>query len=62
MRFIRSDRKLRIMRRSIAIPDEAVYEYVTAVLDLGVPPSEGNLLVHREGELITATTLKIRGR
>lgn len=59
VRFIRSDRKLRIMRRSIAMPDEAVYEYVTAVLDLGVPASQGNLIVHRDGEPVATATLKV---
>jgi putative transposase len=63
VRFIRSDRKLRVMRRSIAMPDEAVYEYVTAVLDFAVPAAEGNLrVVDRDGELIATTSLKIGGR
>jgi hypothetical protein len=63
VRFIRSDRKLRVMRRSIAMPGEAVYEYVTAVLDFAVPVADGNLrVVHRDGELIATTSLKIGGR
>jgi hypothetical protein len=63
VRFIRSDRKLRIMRRALTMPDGAVYEYVTAVLDFGVPMADGNLrVVHRDGELIATASLKIGGR
>lgn len=62
VRFIRSDRKLRVMRRAVQMPDNVVYEYVTAVLDLAIPPPDGNLRVHREGELITTASLKIGGR
>ena len=61
IRFIRSDRKLRLMRRSLQMPAEIVYEYVTAVLDLGVAPADGNLRVHRDGELITTAGLKTGG-
>lgn len=63
VRFIRSDRKLRVMRRAIALPGEVVYEYVTAVLDLAVPPADGNLRVLRDGgELVATASLKIGGR
>jgi len=58
IRFIRSDRKLRLMRRSLQMPAEVVYGYVTAVLDLGVAPAEGNLRVHRDGELVATAGLK----
>lgn len=59
VRFIRSDRKLRLFHRALSLPATAVYEYVTAVLDLGVPPPEGNLLVHRDGELLARHSLPI---
>jgi len=62
IRFIRSDRKLRLMRRSFEMPAAAVYEYVTAVLDLGIPTSEGNLRVQREGELLATASVAIGGR
>jgi transposase InsO family protein len=45
IRFIRSDRKLRLLRRSIEMPETHVYRYVTATLDLAIPIGEGNLLV-----------------
>jgi putative transposase len=59
IRFIRSDRKLRLMRRSITLPREAVYEYVTAVLDLAISPKEGNLLIHHEGTLLAQAAFKL---
>lgn len=62
IRFIRSDRKLRLMRRSFAMPKAAVYEYVTAVLDLAIPASDGNLLVHRSGELLATASVRLGGR
>jgi hypothetical protein len=61
IRFIRSDRKLRLMRRSFEMPRALVYEYVTAVLDLATPPAEGNLRVHREGELLASASIPIGG-
>lgn len=52
IRFIRSDRKLRLMRRQITVPKRLVYRYVTATLDLAVPEREGNLsVIDHEGEL-----------
>ena len=62
IRFIRSDRKLRLLRRSFEMPKALVYEYVTAVLDLAVPPDEGNLHVHRDGELLATASLATAGR
>jgi hypothetical protein len=62
VRFIRSDRKLRLLNRAIAMPDNVVYEYVTAVLDLAIPAGEGNLRVLRAGEIVTTTSIKIGGR
>lgn len=62
IRFIRSDRKLRLMRRSYEMPKALVYEYVTAVLDLAIPPAEGNLRVQRDGELLATASITIGGR
>ncbi len=62
VRFIRSDRKLRLLNRAIPMPETVVYEYVTAVLDLAIPPPEGNLRVLREGEIIATTSITIGGR
>jgi putative transposase len=61
IRFIRSDRKLRLMRRSFEMPRALVYEYVTAVLDLAIPSAEGNLRVQREGELLARASVPIGG-
>ena len=62
VRFIRSDRKLRLLNRAITMPDSVVYEYVTAVLDLATPAAEGNLRVLREGEILATTSITIGGR
>lgn len=62
IRFIRSDRKLRLLRRSIAMPETHVYRYVTAALDLAIPPEEGNLFVtDTDGELVTKTSVRHPG-
>jgi len=45
VRFIRSDLRLRLYRRSWPLPEALVYSYVTVVLDLATPPEHGNLLV-----------------
>lgn len=53
IRFIRSDRKLRLLRRSVEMPETHVYRYVTATLDLEVPDGEGNLVVSdADGEFV----------
>jgi hypothetical protein len=62
VRFIRSDRKLRLLNRALTMPETIVYEYVTAILDLAIPPSEGNLRVLREGEIVATTSIGIGGR
>ena len=62
IRFIRSDRKLRLLRRQIAMPDQLVYRYVTATLDLSIPATEENLLIHHEGELMARSAIPIKGR
>ena len=61
VRFIRSDRKLRLLSRAIPMPDTVVYEYVTAVLDLATPPTEHNLRVLRQGEIVTTSSITIPG-
>lgn len=62
IRFVRSDRKLRLLRRQITMPEELVYRYVTATLDLSIPPTEENLLVHRDGELVARAQIALKGR
>lgn len=62
IRFIRSDRKLRLLRRQIAMPAELAYRYVTATLDLSIPAAEENLLVHHDGELMARSQIPIKGR
>jgi ethanolamine utilization protein EutA (predicted chaperonin) len=44
------------------MPNTAVYEYLTAVLDLAIPPAGGNLRVLRAGEIITTASIAIGGR
>jgi len=58
VRFIRSDRKLRLLNRAIPMPDTIVYEYVTAVLDLAIPADQSNLRVLREGEIVASASIK----
>lgn len=62
IRFIRSDRRLRLLRRSIELPETQVYRYVTATLDLSVPTEEGNLLVSdNDGELVARHSVRRPG-
>ena len=62
VRFIRSDRKLRLLGRAITMPETVVYEYVTAVLDLALEPAEGNMRVLRDGEIVHTASITIGGR
>lgn len=63
IRFIRSDHKLRLLGRAIPMPDGSAYQYVTATLDLALPPDQHNLLISDDhGELLTTAKLPIRGR
>lgn len=62
IRFIRSDRRLRLLRRQITVPEQFAYRYLTATLDLSIPAGEENLLVHHEGELVTRAQIQIKGR
>ena len=59
IRFIRSDHKLRLLSRAIAMPDGSAYQYVTATLDLALPADEHNLLItNDQGELLTTARLR----
>jgi transposase InsO family protein len=62
IRFIRSDRRLRLLRRSIEMPETQVYRYVTAALDLSIPTGKGNLLISdHDGELIATDNVRRPG-
>ena len=61
IRFIRSDHKLRILGRAIAMPDGSAYQYVTATLDLALPPERNLLVATDQGELLTTAKLSIPG-
>jgi hypothetical protein len=63
IRFIRSDHKLRILGRAIAMPDGNAYQYVTATFDLALPAGKDNLLICDDhGELLTTGRLPTPGR
>jgi putative transposase len=63
IRFIRSDRKLRLLRHSIEMPQTQVYRYLTATLDLSIPAEEGNLLVaDHHGELLGIHSVPAPGK
>lgn len=59
IRFVRSDRKLRLLRRQIVVPERLVYRYVTATLDLAASEREGNLyVVDHDGELVMTQSVR----
>ena len=58
IRFIRSDHKLRLLGRAIAMPDGAAYQYVTATLDLALPTERNLLISDTDGELIATARLQ----
>jgi putative transposase len=63
IRFIRSDHKLRLLGRTIPMPDGTAYQYVTAALDLALTDQDHNLLVCDDhGELLTSARLPTPGR
>ena len=62
VRFIRSDRKLRLRGRAIPMPETIVYEYVTAALDLAIPNTEHNLRILRQSEIVATATITIGER
>jgi putative transposase len=55
IRFTRSDQRLRVLGRAIAMPDSSAYQYITATLDLSLTDHD-NLLISDTDEqlLITA--------
>ena len=57
IRFIRSDHKLRLLGRTIALPDGTAYQYVTATLDLALPADANLLISDSDGQLITVARL-----
>jgi putative transposase len=57
IRFIRSDHKLRLLGRAIAMPDGTAYQYVTATLDLALPTEHNLLISDTDGQLITTARL-----
>lgn len=62
IRFIRSDRRLRLLRRSLTMPETHVYRYVTAALDLSIPAQEDNLLVtDTDGEVVARASVPCPG-
>lgn len=57
IRFIRSDHKLRLLGRAIAMPDGTAYQYLTATLDLALADQHNLLISNDQGELITTARL-----
>jgi hypothetical protein len=57
IRFIRSDLRLRILGRSIPMPDASAYQYVTATLDLSLTGRDNLLVSDTDGELLTTGRL-----
>jgi putative transposase len=62
IRFIRSDHKLRLFGRAIAMPDGTAYQYLTATLDLALAGQHNLLVSNDQGELITTARLPHPGR
>lgn len=58
IRFIRSDLRLRILGRSIPMPDGTAYQYVTATLDLSLHNDENLLVNDVDGQLLTRARLR----
>jgi len=57
IRFIRSDHRLRVLGRSIPMPDGTAYQYVTAVLDLALIDRENLHVSDTDGQLLTTARL-----
>ena len=57
IRFIRSDHKLRLLGRTIPMPDGTAYQYVTATFDLALPEDRNLLVSDNDGQLITVARL-----
>jgi putative transposase len=62
IRCIRSDHKLRLLGRAIAMPDGTAYQYLTATLDLALTDQHNLLISNDQGELITTARLPHPGR
>jgi len=62
IRFIRSDHKLRLLGRAIAMPDGTAYQYLTATLDLALADQDNLLVSNDHGELIATARLPHPGR
>jgi putative transposase len=62
IRFIRSDRKLRLLGRAIQMPDGTAYQYLTATLDLALTDQHNLLVSNDQGALITTARLPQPGR
>ncbi|MGH2877992.1 MAG: transposase [Solirubrobacteraceae bacterium] len=58
IRFIRSDLRLRILGRSIPMPDGSAYQYVTATFDLSLADDENLLVSDVDGQLLTKARLR----
>lgn len=57
IRFIRSDQRLRVLGRAIAMPDSSAYQYVTATLDLSLTGQDNLLISDTDGQLLTTARL-----
>ncbi len=57
IRFIRSDQRLRVLGRSIPMPDGSAYQYVTATLDLSPTDGENLHVSDTDGQLLTTARL-----
>lgn len=63
VRFVRSDRKLRLPGRTAVMPPEVAYEYLTATIDLGIPGGHENVAVRRhDHKLVACTTFALPRR
>lgn len=58
IRFIRSDRKLRLLGNSFTMPEKSIYQYVTTTLDLACGSERHNLFTcDLQGELVATNRL-----
>jgi len=58
IRFIRSDRKLRLLGRAITVPNSSAYQYMTATIDLSIAAGRDNLLICDDtGELVSSARI-----
>ena len=57
IRFIRSDQRLRVLGRSIPMPDGSAYQYLTATLDLSLTDRDNLLISDTDGQTLTTARL-----